>query len=107
DYIYGGDGQNRGRPTCLHFATGEVKWKQFRPPEHGSAAVIYADGHILFRYDRGLISVVEATPDAYRVKSSFKPQLGKGPAWAHPVIHQSRLYLRHDDQLFCYDLGGQ
>ena len=25
-------------------------------------------------------------------------------AWAHPVIHQGRLYLRHHDLLLCYDL---
>ena len=28
----------------------------------------------------------------------------EGPAWAHPVIYDGKLYLRHNDLLFCYDV---
>ena len=27
DYLYGGNGQNNGKPTCLDFLTGKSKWK--------------------------------------------------------------------------------
>ena len=27
-----------------------------------------------------------------------------GPGWPHPVIAGGKLYLRHRDVLFCYDL---
>ena len=88
---------------CLKWATGEIAWK-VRAPANGSAAVLYADGHLIFRYDRGLVALIEATPDAYRLKAKFTPPTADGPAWAHPVIHQGRLYLRHNDLLLCYDL---
>jgi outer membrane protein assembly factor BamB len=103
DYLYGGDGQNQGHPVCLKWATGEIAWKE-RAPANGSAAVVYAEGHLIFRYDRGLVALIEATPDAYRLKAKFTPPTADGPAWVHPVIHQGRLYLRHNEMLLCYGL---
>jgi outer membrane protein assembly factor BamB len=103
DYIYAGHGLSRGDPACVEFGTGKVVWKQ-RSPSTGSAAVLYADGNLIFRYDRGEVLLVEATPEKFRIKGRFKPLRGKGPAWSHPVIHNGRLYLRHGDVLSCYDV---
>jgi prepilin-type processing-associated H-X9-DG protein len=104
DYLYGGSGLNRGEPVCIYLPTGEIAWK--RPPlGRGSAAVLYADGHVIFRYDRGALFWVEANPRECRIAGSFTPILGDGPAWAYPVVLDKRLYLRHDNVLACYDLG--
>ena len=102
-YIYGGHGPNKGDPACVEFGTGQVVWKQ-RAPARGSAAVLYADGHLIFRYDRGELVLIEATPDELRIKGQFTAAEDQGPAWSHPVIHQGHLFLRHADSLFCYDL---
>jgi len=104
DHIYAGHGTSKGAPICIELATGKVAWKA-KAPQRGSAAVLYADGHIVYRYDRGLVALVEASSDAFRLKAKFQPLMGKGPAWAHPVIHNRRLYLRHGDLLLCYDLN--
>ncbi len=103
DYIYAGHGPNKGDPACVEFGTGKVVWKQ-RSPSRGSAAVLYADGNLIFRYDRGEVLLVEATPEEFRIKGRFKPLRGSGPAWPHPVVHNGRLYLRHSNILTCYDL---
>ncbi|MFZ5832287.1 MAG: PQQ-binding-like beta-propeller repeat protein, partial [Planctomycetota bacterium] len=103
DYVYGGHGPNRGDPACITFGTGDIVWKQ-RSPSRGSAAVLYADGNLIFRYDRGEVLLIEATPEEMRIKGRFTPPQGDGPAWSHPVIHQGRLYLRHGDLLLCYDV---
>jgi len=84
-------------------STGRVLWKQ-RSPALGSAAVLYADGNLIFRYDRGDVVLIEASPEEMRVKGRFTPPKGGGPAWSHPVIHEGKLYLRHADLLLCYDL---
>lgn len=106
DCVYGGDGQNSGAPTCIDFSTGKVLWKE-KMLAKGSAAVLAADGNLVFRYDSGLVALIEANPKAFKVKGSFQPP-GKpsGPNWPHPVIHQKKLYLRDHDVLACYDLAG-
>jgi outer membrane protein assembly factor BamB len=103
DYLYGGHGQNRGDPACVELSTGSVVWKE-RSPSRGSASVLYADGHLIFRYDRGEVMLIEATSTGLIIKGRFQALEGEGPAWAHPVIHQGKLYLRHANSLFCYDL---
>lgn len=103
NYVYGGHGPNRGEPTCLDLATGELMWQE-RSPARGSASVIYADGHLVFRYDRGEVLLIEASPDELRIKGQFQAPEDDGPAWAHPAIHQGKLYLRHANLLMCYDL---
>ena len=66
--------------------------------------MLYADGHLIFRYDRGEVVLIEATPAEMKIKGQFELPPGEGPGWAHPVIHQGKLYLRHADVLLCYDL---
>ena len=60
-HIYGGHGSNNGLPTCLELETGEIAWKR-RGPGTGSASVIAAEGHLYFRYQDGVIAMIEATP---------------------------------------------
>jgi len=105
DHVYGGAGLNKGDPACVDFVTGEILWKT-KAPSSGSAAVVYADGHVLFRYDRGVVVRVAADPRSFRPRGQFKSLTADGPAWAHPVIHGRRLYLRHNDLLACYDLSA-
>jgi hypothetical protein len=110
DHIYGGDGQNDGTPTCVNFLSGEIVWKEHawkrQANAQGSAAVVYADGHLVFRYQRDALVVwIEATPDEFRVKGAFTAAVDNGNAWAHPVIHDGKLYLRANDVLMCYDIS--
>ena len=103
DHVYGGSGQNNGVPVCLEFDTGKIAWKE-EPAGKQSAAIVYADGHLVFRYQDGLVALVEATPDEYRLKGTFRTAVKNGNSWPHPVIHDGRLYLRDQDALMCYDL---
>ena len=31
----------------------------------------------------------------------------EGPSWAHPVVFVGKLYLRHAQYLYCYDVKGE
>lgn len=104
DYIYGGDGQNGGAPVCLEFLTGKIVWKE-KPIGKRSAAVLYADGRLYFRYEGGTVALIEATPKGLSVTGTFEPPSKSGPAWPHPVIVDKKLYLRDNDTLMCYDLA--
>lgn len=106
DYIYGGQGHNNGFPICLEFATGRVRWGgNFRPEgTSGSAAVAYADGHLYFRYQNGVIKLIEAAPEGYKETGSFRIPGARLPSWSHPVILDGKLYLREQDALLCYNV---
>jgi len=109
DYIYGGHGHNRGEPTCIEMKTGKVMWQEAQPGG-GSAAVLYADGHLYFRYQNNVMALIEANPQRYHLKSTFnlpKRSGMSGPGWAHPVISDGKMYIRHADVLLCYDVNGR
>jgi outer membrane protein assembly factor BamB len=109
EYIYGGHNHNKGEPTCIEMRTGKIMWQADQPGK-GSGCVLYADGNLYFRYENGLVALVEATPEKYNLKGTFTPPErpgAKGTAWAHPVISDGKLYLRHADVLFCYDVKAR
>lgn len=109
DYIYGGHNHNKGEPTCIEMKTGKIMWHAEEPGK-GSGCVLYADGHLYFRYENGLVALVEATPERYNLISTFTPPErpgATGTAWPYPVISDGKLYLRHTDVLFCYDVKAQ
>ena len=115
DYVYAGSGQTAGKPTCIDFKTGDVKWQQTKAPEgatwkkddqpgEGSAAVAAADGCVYLRYEGGEMVLIAASPDGYKQLGMFTPPVVNKPAWAHPVISGGKLYLRDQDTLMCYDI---
>ncbi len=104
DYIYGGHGNNDGQPFCLAWKTGKFAWGPKRGPGSGSAAVLYADGNLYFRYQGGSMALIEATPSSCNVKCSFQTPAIAKTAWAHPVIYKGKLYLRGDDHILCYNI---
>jgi outer membrane protein assembly factor BamB len=107
DCIYAGSGQNAGKPTCIDFKTGEVKWQEQKAPADGSAAVMAADGCVYTRYEGGLVVLSAASPDGYKELGRFTPPVVNKPAWAHPVISNGKLYLRDQNTLMCYDIKAK
>jgi outer membrane protein assembly factor BamB len=107
-HVYG-DTDDRGTPFCADFKTGEVVWKRERSRTgsggSGSAAIVYADGLLYLRYQNAVMVIARATPEGYKEAGFFKiPRKGGGASWPHPVILDGKLYLREQDELFCYDI---
>jgi hypothetical protein len=60
---------------------------------------------LISRSEKGLVSLVEATPEGFRLKGRFsQPQRTRRSTWARPVVSGGRLFLRDQHLLFCYDL---
>ena len=104
DYLYMGHGHNQGLPVCVNFLTGEPTWGPKRGPGGDSAAVVYADGHLYFRYQNGVMALIEANPKELQVKGKFDVKTKDGPGWPHPVVLNGRLYLRDQQNLHCYNI---
>jgi outer membrane protein assembly factor BamB len=105
NHIFGGHKHGQGFPICVEMESGATQWGgDIRGEGKGSAAVTYADGHLIFRYEDGTLALIEANTEDYKLKGSFKPEFQEGTSWAHPVVVDGRLYLREQDKLMCYDL---
>jgi len=64
--------------------------------------VIFADGMMYCYSERGTMNLVKPNPERFELVSSFGVTLGTGTHWAHPVIHNGVLYIRHGDALMAY-----
>lgn len=103
DHLYGGHGSNNGLPTCVEFQTGRIVWKE-RGVGVGSAAVTYAGGLFYFRYQNGVVALLQASPEGLTVRGTLQVPGAGGDSWAHPVVARGRLFLREQDTLWVYDL---
>ena len=95
----------QGFPICIELATGKIVWGgDIRNAGNGSAAVAYADGNLYFRYENGIVVLIEATPRATGEGLVRRSPNVKSPSWPHPVIAGGKLYLREQDTLYVYDV---
>jgi outer membrane protein assembly factor BamB len=105
DEIYMGHGHNNGFPLCLDWKSGRDRWRPGRGPGRGSAAITYADGHLYFRYEDGVVALIEANENEYRLKGQFTPPSVNDKGWSHPVVSHGKLLLRDQDVLMSYDIS--
>jgi len=103
-YLYG-TGHKNGYLMCLEMATGKLMWTT---KEVRQGVVVYADG-MLYVYEgpkAGVVSLVKAVPTGFERTGSFKVTEGDKNHWAHPVVANGRLYIRHGDALIAYNVSG-
>ena len=97
-YLYG---FSSGILTGMKFLTGEVAW---RDRSVGKGNVTFAEGNLYAYGEDGAVGLIEATPQAYKEKSRFEIRKGSYPTWTPPVIANGKLYLRDQDNLYCYNI---
>ena len=103
-YLYGAcHPSNSGDWVCLEWTTGR---KTYGDPGAGRGSLTCADGMLYTLSERGgTMALVPADPAGHRIVSRFQiPRGGEGPTWAHPVVCGGRLYIRHSDYLYAYDI---
>jgi len=103
DYVYiGGDGSTGKYWHCVDWNTGEIKYKD----NSITAGCVIADGNgMLYCYsEKGEMALVRATPEKFDIVSKFMITLGTEQHWAHPVIHNGILYVRHGNTLMAYKI---
>ena len=102
NYIFGSTHQ--AKPVdmwaCVDWNTGNTLWTS---KWYSKGSIISADG-MLFLYEEKSGHVALANPDPAKldIVSEFQITKGEGPFWAHPVIKNGNLYIRHGDWLMVY-----
>jgi outer membrane protein assembly factor BamB len=107
-YIYGSNWLNNsnGNWCCIDWETGKKMWEE---SWNCKGSIISAEGKLyIYEEKRGNVGLLNATPEKFDLVSSFQVTQGDmGPFWAHPVIHNGVLYLRHTNALMAYDIKAQ
>ena len=99
-YVYG-SGDKAREWRCLDWKTGVEKWVS---KEIGKGVVVAADNKLYLYSEKGELALVRATPDKFELLSTAKVELGTETHWAHPVIFNGILYIRHGDTLIAYKI---
>lgn len=107
NYIYSSthDNNSKGRWICADWTTGKTMWVT---EWNNKGAVISADDMLyLFEEKNGNVALVKPNAEKLDIVSSFKLPKGEGPAWAHPVIDNGRLFVRRGDYMAVYSIKAK
>jgi outer membrane protein assembly factor BamB len=102
DRIYGTGDRNR-KFFCLDWKTGK---EIFSTRNLAPANLIANDGLLYVYSESGKVSLVEPKTDELNIISSFSVPYGADPHWAHLVIKDKKLYVRHGTSLMVYTIAG-
>ncbi len=100
-YVYGDNGAG---VSCVDLKTGKKMW---RDRAVGKGSLCWADGMLyLFSETGGQAALATCSPEGLKITGKVKVE-GKELSWAHPVVTGGRLYLRYENNLYCFDVKAQ
>jgi hypothetical protein len=99
-----GSGQKNKTWQCIDWATGIMKYQN---EELGKGVTIANDGLLYCYSDKGDFALVKPTENSFEIISKIKITLGSEYHWAHPVIKDKILYMRHGNSLIAYSLASE
>lgn len=100
-YLFG-SGDNGRSWQCIDWKTGEQKYAS---TEVGKGVVIAVNNRLIGYSEKGELFMSEASSAAFKVISKTKVTLGTEQHWAHPVINNGILYVRHGNTMIAYKIS--
>lgn len=100
-YLYGSGDKNRGW-HCIDAKTGEEKWLN---KDFATGVTIAANGMLYMYTEKGELVLAPASPNGLNVNGTAKVEMGSAQHWAHPVINNGILYVRHGKALMAYKIN--
>ncbi len=93
-----------GNWYALDWETGDVLYNEAWTGK-SKGAIIAAD-NMLYCYEerRGTVALAKPSRERFDIVSEFRITSGEGPHWAHPVIANGVLYIRHGSTLIAYKI---
>jgi len=86
----------------VDWQTGKTKYEL---EDLTTGAAIYADGRLYCLDESGTVALLKPGNEDLDIVGCFRLFARRvRDAWAHPVVHDGRLYLRYHDTLWCYDV---
>lgn len=99
--IYASGDENR-QWQAIDWGSGNV---DYTSKEIGNGVIIAAEGKLYMYSQRGELALVNPGPSSFEIISETRVKIGSGQHWAHPVIDQGRLFVRHGKALIAYNIS--
>ncbi len=107
--IYGSNwiSNSQGKWVAVDWNSGRTLYENSWAGGKSKGSIITAD-NMIYCYDerRGAVGLVLPNRKNFDVVSEFRITNGDGPHWAHPVIKDGVLYIRHGSSLMAYQIKG-
>lgn len=99
-YIYG-TGQKAKGWRCLEWKTGK---QMYVSEGFMKGNIIVADGMIYGYSDKGVVALIKPDPQKLDIVSTFSVDWGEGTHWAHLVMNNGLLFVRHGSILKAFQV---
>lgn len=103
DGVIFGSAYRKNEWSAIDASTGE---QTVLSEDFGDGVIVYADGMYYLYSTDGEVALVDMDRDRFEIKGRFEVPLGTDQHWAHPVIKDQRMYIRHGDALMVYDISA-
>lgn len=97
-------GTGQEKTKTLHAIDAKTGKLRFSMPEWTRGNVIMADGMIYSYSEKGEVGLIKPSLFAFELKGKFRVTIGSEAHWAHPVIYNGVLYIRHGNALLAYSI---
>lgn len=94
-------GHNNRNWYAVDWDSGEIL---FETSEIAKGTIISADGLLYVYSDRGELALLKPKAEKFEIKGLIDIELGSKQHWAHLVIHNGILYVRHGEALMAFDI---
>jgi outer membrane protein assembly factor BamB len=86
----------------VELSTGNLKWEN--PGVKKGSLIALGSDRVIGYGENGEVALMDVAASGLTTKGNFKVTQGSGEHWAHPVISDGVLYLRHGTTLMAYDI---
>lgn len=100
-YLYGSGDSDRSW-QCIEWKTGK---RYYGSTDVAKGVVIAANNKLIGYSEKGELFLADAVPFSFKINSKTKVSIGTEQHWAHPVIHNNVLYVRHGSALIAYKIS--
>ena len=99
--LYSLDDRNEKTLSCLDPKTGKIRWTgQMDKSAVYYSSIAAADDKLYLINEKGVLSVVAADPDEFKLLSTI--ELGQGPVHSSIAIADRKMYVRTAETLYCF-----
>ncbi len=100
-FLYGSGDSDRSW-QCIDWKTGD---KKYSSTAVGKGVVIAVNNKLIGYSEKGELFMADANPKEFTLISKTKVSLGSEQHWAHPVVNNGILYVRHGNALIAYKIS--